>query len=144
MANVAALINRRKRQDRVFGVLGILCTLLGIVTLILLLFDLAWDGLPRLDWQFLTSYPSRFASRAGILSAWVGTLAIMVVTFLAAVPLGIAAAVYLEEYAPKNWMTTLIEINISNLAGVPSIVYGLMAQIGRASCRERVWIAVEA
>jgi phosphate transport system permease protein len=127
MADIPDLIRRGKRQDRVFNVVGVACTLVGICTLVLLLFDLAWDGLPRLDWQFLTSYPSRFASRAGLLSAWVGTLAIMVVTFVAAVPLGIAAAVYLEEYAPKNWLTTLIEINISNLAGVPSIVYGLMA-----------------
>ena len=127
MTDTASLIKHRKRQDLVFKVVGIVCTLLGIVTLGLLLFDLISDGLPRLDWQFLTSFPSRFASRAGILSAWVGTLAIMLVTFLAAVPLGIAAAVYLEEYAPKNWITTVIEINISNLAGVPSIVYGLMA-----------------
>lgn len=127
MSDTVSLIHHRKRQDRLFNVLGVACTLVGIATLVLLLFDLLWDGLPRIDGQFFTSYPSRFASRAGILSAWVGTLAIMVVTFLAAVPLGIAAAVYLEEYAPKNWITTLIEINISNLAGVPSIVYGLMA-----------------
>jgi phosphate transport system permease protein len=85
------------------------------------------DGLPRLSWQFFTSWPSRFASRAGILPAWVGSLCVMSVTLVAAVPLGIAAAVYLEEYAPKNWLTALIEINIANLAGVPSIIYGLMA-----------------
>ena len=85
------------------------------------------DGLPRINWQFLTSFPSRFAGKAGILSAWVGSAYVMFVTILAAVPLGVAAAVYLEEYAPKNWVTTLIEINISNLAGVPSIIYGLMA-----------------
>lgn len=127
MRDTASLINYHKRQDRMFNVLGIVCTLVGIVTLLLLLFDLAIDGVPRLSWQFLTSFPSRFAARAGILSALVGTLAIMTVTFLSAVPLGIAAAVYLEEYAPKNWVTTLIEINISNLAGVPSIIYGLMA-----------------
>jgi phosphate transport system permease protein len=75
----------------------------------------------------LTSFPSRFPDRAGILSAWVGSLAIMFVTACTAVPLGVFAGAYLEEYARKNRLTTLIEINISNLAGVPSIIYGLMA-----------------
>ena len=123
----ARLIARRKRQDVVFNVVGIVCTLVGIVTLGALLVDLLTDGLARLDWTFLTSFPSRFATRAGILSAWVGTLLIMLVTAFAAVPLGVAAGVYLEEYARKNWLTSLIEINIANLAGVPSIIYGLMA-----------------
>lgn len=76
---------------------------------------------------FFTSFPSRFAEEAGILSAWVGTLLIMLVTMLAAVPLGVAAGIYLEEYAPRNRLTSFIEINISNLAGVPSIIWGLMA-----------------
>ena len=97
------------------------------MTLGALIADLVMDGLARLDWQFLTSFPSRFAARAGILSAWVGTLLIMLVTAFTAVPLGVAAGVYLEEYARKNWLTNLIEINIANLAGVPSIIYGLMA-----------------
>ena len=127
MSEVRRIIARRKLEDRVFNVLGIVCTLVGVSTLAALLFDLAYDGLARIDWQFLTSYPSRFASRAGILSAWVGSLAIMCVTAATAVPLGIAAGVYLEEYGKKNWLTTIIEINISNLAGVPSIIYGLMA-----------------
>ncbi|HEY3394820.1 MAG TPA: phosphate ABC transporter permease PstA [Lacipirellulaceae bacterium] len=117
----------RSWQDQVFNVVGLLATLVGIVTLGVLLVDLAIDGLGRINWQFLTSYPSRFAGRAGILSAIVGSVLIMIVTLLAAVPLGVAAAVYLEEYARKNWLTTLIEINIANLAGVPSIIYGLMA-----------------
>lgn len=117
----------RSRQDQLFNVVGLLCTLVGIVTLCVLLADLAIDGMGRIDWQFLTSFPSRHASRAGILSAIVGSILIMVVTLLTAVPLGVAAAVYLEEYARKNWLTTLIEINIANLAGVPSIIYGLMA-----------------
>jgi phosphate transport system permease protein len=125
--DVARLIRRRKRQDVVFGVVGMLCTLVGILTLAVLLYDLAHDGLAQIDWQFLTSFPSRHASEAGILSAWVGSLCVMLVTMFSAVPLGIAAAVYLEEYAPKNRFTTLIEINIANLAGVPSIIYGLMA-----------------
>ena len=127
MSDFKRIIAKRKRQDFVFNVLGIVCTLVGILTLGALLADLLMDGLPRLNWGFLTSFPSRFAERAGILSSWVGTLLIMVVTAFAAVPLGVAAGIYLEEYARKNWLTNLIEINIANLAGVPSIIYGLMA-----------------
>jgi phosphate transport system permease protein len=125
--DLTRIIARRRRQDRLFQVLGVVCTLVGVVTLSALLYDLAADGLRRIDWQFLTSFPSRFPARAGIHSAWVGTLLIMLVTALTAVPLGVAAGVYLEEYARRNWLTRLIEINISNLAGVPSIIYGLMA-----------------
>ena len=127
MRDFGKIIVRRKRQDFIFKIVGIVCTLVGIVTLGALLIDLLADGLPRINWGFLTSFPSRFASRAGILSSWVGTLLIMIVTAFTAVPLGIAAGVYLEEYARRNWFTNLIEINIANLAGVPSIIYGLMA-----------------
>jgi phosphate transport system permease protein len=127
MIDTARLIARRKRQDLIFNVLGIACTLLGIVTLGALLFDLASTGLSRIDWQFLTSFPSPSALRAGVKPAWVGSLLLMLVTISLAVPLGVAAGVYLEEYARKNWVTTIIEINIANLAGVPSIIYGLMA-----------------
>ena len=100
---------------------------LALLVLSALLGQLVIDGTGRLSWQFLTSFPSRFPAQAGILSAWVGTILVMLLTALTAIPLGMAAAIYLEEYAPKNWMTELIEINIANLAGVPSIVYGLMA-----------------
>ena len=127
MADFSGIIRKRKRQDFIFNIIGILCTLVGILTLGALLFDLIADGVGRLNWTFLTSFPSRFADRAGILSSWVGTLLIMIVTAFAAVPLGVSAGVYLEEYARKNWLTNLIEINIANLAGVPSIIYGLMA-----------------
>ncbi len=127
MSDFKRIIAKRKRQDFIFNIVGIVCTLIGVLTLAALLGDLIIDGLPRLSLAFLTSYPSRFAERAGILSSWVGTLLIMVVTAATAVPLGVAAGVYLEEYARKNWLTNLIEINIANLAGVPSIIYGLMA-----------------
>ncbi len=127
MGDFSHIIKKRKRQDFIFNAVGILCTLVGILTLGALLFDLIVDGAGRLNWTFLTSFPSRFAGRAGILSSWVGTLLIMIVTAFAAVPLGVSAGVYLEEYARKNWLTNLIEINIANLAGVPSIIYGLMA-----------------
>jgi phosphate transport system permease protein len=122
-----AVIARHKARDALFAILGLLAMLLGLVTLLALMVDLAMDGARRISWQFLASYPSRFAEQAGILSAWVGTVLVMLVTALTAVPLGVAAGIYLEEYAPKNWLTNLIEVNISNLAGVPSIVYGLMA-----------------
>ncbi len=127
MSDFAKIIKKRKREDLIFNIIGISCTLVGIVTLGALIVDLLIDGLPRLDWQFFTSYPSRFPDKAGILSAWVGTLLVMLVTAVTAVPLGVAAGIYLEEYASKNWLTSLIEINIANLAGVPSIIYGLMA-----------------
>jgi len=121
------VIARQKRNDLLFATAGLLATLMAVTVLIALLAQLAFDGIGRLSWDFLTSYPSRFADRAGILSAWVGTSLVMFLTALTAVPLGLGAAIYLEEYAPRNWMTELIEINIANLAGVPSIVYGLMA-----------------
>lgn len=127
MNDIRSLIARHKMLDTAFAVLGLLALLVGMITLAALIVDLAIDGVPRLDWSFFTSFPSRFPARAGILSAWVGTTLVMLVTAGAAVPLGVAAGIYLEEYAPKNWMTGLIEINIANLAAVPSIVYGLMA-----------------
>jgi phosphate transport system permease protein len=121
------LIARAKRWDAFFGVVGILSLMLGVLTFTALFADMAIQGMGRLDYEFFANFPSRRASEAGILSAWVGTTLVMIVTALAAVPLGVAAGVYLEEYAPKNWMTDIIEINITNLAGVPSIVYGLLA-----------------
>ena len=99
----------------------------AMAMLMALIVDLAVDGTGRLSWDFLTSFPSRRPERAGILSAWVGTTLVMLVTAFLAVPLGVGAGVYLEEYAPKNWITNLIEINVTNLAGVPSIIYGLLA-----------------
>jgi phosphate transport system permease protein len=122
-----ACIRARRLREKVFVVFGVASTLVGLVALFLLLFDLAAAGLPRLSWDFFTSFPSRRASAAGILSAWVGSLLVILITALVGVPLGVAAGIYLEEYAPRNWMTNVIEINVSNLAAVPSIVYGLLA-----------------
>jgi phosphate transport system permease protein len=127
LAAIRALIAKAKRYDALFGVLGILSLMVGVLTFAALFVDMAVQGMARIDADFLTSFPSRRAAQAGILSAWVGTVLVMFVTALAAVPLGVAAGVYLEEYAPKNWVTDIIEINITNLAGVPSIVYGLLA-----------------
>ena len=121
------LIRGARRKDLVFAVAGIAVLFLSMGTLLTLLVDLAYDGLARIDYDFLTNFPSRRPARAGILSAWVGTILVMFTTALLAIPLGVAAGLYLEEYAPKNWITDLIEINVSNLAGVPSIIYGLLA-----------------
>ena len=114
-------------RDVIFAIVCIVSLMIGVLTFVALFAEMAWTGLGRLDWQFFTSFPSRRASQAGILTAWVGSTLVMFVTAIVAVPLGVAAGVYLEEYARRNWMTDLIEINISNLAGVPSIVYGLLA-----------------
>jgi phosphate transport system permease protein len=124
---IRTMIARHKRWDLVFSMIGLAAMLLGVITLLALFIDLVLDGYGKLDYQFFTSFPSRHAAQAGILSAWVGTILVMLVTALAGVPLGVAAGIYLEEYAPRNWMTDLIEINVTNLAGVPSIVYGLLA-----------------
>lgn len=127
MLSVKQTVARRVRQDKWFAVLGAACTSIGVITLCVLLGSLLVEGLARIDWAFLSSYPSRFASRAGILPALVGSLLVMLVTAIVAVPLGVAAGVYLEEYATKNRLTAIVEINIANLAGVPSVIYGLMA-----------------
>src|SRR5215510_11720124 len=118
-ASVQRRIAHSQRRDRLFALAGLLVMALASLVLLALLGQLAYDGIGRVSWQFLTSYPSRFASQAGILSAWIGTILVMILTAATAIPLGIGAAIYLEEYAPKNWMTDLIEINITNLAGVP-------------------------
>ncbi len=117
----------RKNLDKLFVIVGLLILMSCLGLLALLFLDLVRDGAARFGWDFLTQFPSRKAERAGILSAWVGTSMIMLVTALVALPVGVAAAIYLEEYAPKNWFTGVIEINVTNLAGVPSIVYGLLA-----------------
>jgi phosphate transport system permease protein len=118
---------RRRRAERIFRLVGLAATLVGLVVLAALLIDLAAKGLPRLSWDFFVNFPSRRAAQAGILSAWVGSLLVILVTGLIGVPLGIASGVYLEEYARKNPITDIIEINISNLAAVPSIIFGLLA-----------------
>jgi phosphate transport system permease protein len=117
----------RKQLDKVFIAIGMALLFGCLAILAILFFDLVRDGASRFGWDFFTSFPSRKAANAGILSAAVGTMLIMVVTALVALPVGVAAAIYLEEYAPKNWFTGVIEINVTNLAGVPSIIYGLLA-----------------
>jgi phosphate transport system permease protein len=127
VAELRALIASHKRWDHLFGILGLTALMVGVLTFTALFVEMLIDGAGRLSWDFFTSFPSRRAHQAGILSAWVGSTLVMLVTAVTAVPLGVAAGVYLEEYAPRNWMTDLIEINVTNLAGVPSIIYGLLA-----------------
>ena len=127
LQEMRAIIATHKRWDMMFGVLGIIALMIGLMTFVALFSNMAINGLGRIDMNFLTSFPSRRAADAGILSAWVGSILVMFVTACAAVPLGVAAGVYLEEYAPKNWITDIIEINVTNLAGMPSIIYGLLA-----------------
>ena len=127
LTEIRAIISKHKLWDVIFAGVGLLAMMIAILTLVALFLDLAIDGAPRLSADFFLSFPSRHPEEAGILSAWVGSTLVMLVTALVAVPLGVAAGVYLEEYAPKNWMTAIIEINVTNLAGVPSIVYGLLA-----------------
>ena len=121
------LVKKANRQDLRFGIIGLAVLVLAMGALLALIADFVVDGVPRISLEFLSNYPSRRPEQAGILSAWVGTVAVMITTTMLAVPIGIAAGVYLEEYASKNWMTDLIEINVTNLAGVPSIIYGLLA-----------------
>ena len=116
-----------KRRDVLFVALGVAALLFATCTFVALFIDMVGDGWQRLNGDFFSQFASRRAERAGILAAWVGSFAVMIVTALFAVPLGVAAGIYLEEYAPRNKLTALIEININNLAGVPSIIYGLLA-----------------
>ncbi len=127
MEDIKQRIKISKYWNSIFSIIGFLSTLVGLVLLLVLMIDLFMDGAPRLSYKFFTSFPSRFPEEAGILSAWVGSFLVLLVTAGAAIPLGVAAGIYLEEYARKNWLTDIIEINIANLAGVPSIVYGLLA-----------------
>lgn len=117
---------KNRLKDKAFQAFGIFCTFIGLIVLGIFLVDILIEGLGRINWDFLMDLPSRRASRAGILTAWAGTLWILVLTTLIAFPLGISAGVYLEEYARKSKMASFLEINIANLAGVPSIIYGLL------------------
>jgi phosphate transport system permease protein len=127
LREIRALIAAHKRWDVYFAVLGVMALMVGLLTFVALFGQMVVEGAPRLSWDFFSNFPSRKPEQAGILSAWVGSTLVMLVTAAAAVPLGVAAGIYLEEYARKNWVTDLIEINVTNLAGVPSIIYGLLA-----------------
>ena len=116
----------RKGSGIGFAVLCLAATLLGIAALAVLLIDVTSQGIGRLSWDFINSFPSRKPEEAGIKAALWGTIWMMGLTAAFAVPLGLGAAIYLEEYAGRNWFTRIVQLNIANLAGVPSIVYGLL------------------
>jgi phosphate transport system permease protein len=124
--SIKASVLRRQRWNQVFAGLGWLSISIALFVLMALFLQLVWQGSPKLNWQFLSSFPAPDAADAGILAASIGSILVMLVTASVSVPVGIAAGIYLEEYAPKHWFADLIEINVTNLAGVPSIVYGLL------------------
>ncbi|MFQ5956715.1 MAG: phosphate ABC transporter permease PstA [Candidatus Brocadiales bacterium] len=116
----------RRWSHVLFQVVAIAALVMTLSVLILLLVDVFTDGVKRLNWTFLSHYPSRKPEMAGILSALVGSGCLIFMTALIAFPVGVGAAIYLEEYASNNWFNKMIEVNIANLAGVPSIIYGLL------------------
>lgn len=123
----ARRINRRKLKNSLFHGLLFMATGFGIVVLALLLYQVIRTGWGWLDWQFISSLPSRFPKKAGIISALMGSIWVMGITTALAFPIGVGTAIYLEEYTrPKHWLNRLVQLNISNLAGVPSIVYGIL------------------
>lgn len=119
-------LKTRYRLDQVFTVLSWVATFVGIVVLAMLLFDILYMGLPRLNWDFITSFPSRRPANAGVLSALVGSIWLLFITAIFAFPIGVGSGIYLQEFAQDNWFTRAIEVNIGNLAAVPSIIYGLL------------------
>lgn len=119
-------IQKNRLKDRLFMYWGMFSTLIGLVLLVVFIGDILIDGLGRIDWSFITNLPSRKAEKAGIYTALMGSIWILFLTAFIAIPVGVAAGVYLEEYSKKNWLSGILEINISNLAGVPSIIYGLL------------------
>jgi phosphate transport system permease protein len=121
-----ARLRRRKLQGHVFHLLCLLSILIGLAMLGALLFDVLSQGLGRLSLQFITSFPSRFPEQAGIQAALLGSIYVVLIAGFLAFTLGVGAAIYLEEYATRSKIAAIIQTNIANLAGVPSIVYGLL------------------
>lgn len=119
-------IQKNRLKDQLFKIWGIACTLLALILLVVFIGDILIDGIQRIDWAFITNLPSRKPEKSGIFTALMGSIWILLLTTLIAFPVGVAAGVYLEEYSKKNRLSALLEINISNLAGVPSIIYGLL------------------
>ena len=119
-------IKKNRLKDQAFKIWGIACTLLGLVLLAIFIGNILVDGILRIDWAFIVNLPSRHAEESGIFTALMGSIWVLLLTTAIALPIGIAAAIYLEEYSKKNKLSTILEVNISNLAGVPSIIYGLL------------------
>lgn len=116
----------RYKIDGIFSAVALVCTWIGLLVLAWLLLTVLIDGVPVLNWNFLTSFPSRRPEDAGLLSALVGSIWLMAIVIVVAIPVGVGAGIFLEEFVKESWFEKIIEINISNLAGVPSIIYGLL------------------
>lgn len=123
---IRGIPTRPKQESWLFAVVCWLATWSSVLVLVALLGAISLQAVGWLNWQFLTSFDSRFPAKAGILSGILGTLWVILFTIILSVPIGVGAAVYLEEYAPDNWITRFIRTNLANLAGVPSIVYGIL------------------
>ncbi len=125
-----AEFQRRKRsrqvKGQIFYVLCLLSILIGVGMLAALLYNIISDGITRVNWDFLNSFPSRHADQAGIKAALLGSIYVVGLAGVLAFTLGVGAAIYLEEYAARSWFARIIQVNIANLAGVPSIVYGIL------------------
>ena len=119
-------LRKNRLKDQLFKYWGIFCTIIGLVLLVVFIGDILVDGVRRIDWGFITNLPSRKPEKSGIYTALMGSIWILFFTTIIAFPIGVAAGIYLEEYSKKNKLAGLLEINISNLAGVPSIIYGLL------------------
>jgi phosphate transport system permease protein len=117
---------RRRAAGAAVAAALFMSTMLGVLVLLVLLIDVAVAGVPWLSSQFLTGFPGATAASSGIYPAIIGSLYLMLLTGLCAVPVGVGASIWLEEYAPRSWFTRLIQININNLAGIPSVVYGIL------------------
>lgn len=113
-------------KDKIFNVFGMLCTFFALSILLILFADILMKGLGRINWSFLVNFPSRHPEQSGIYTALAGMFSLLFFTILIALPIGIMSAIYLQEYGTKNWFAKIVEINISNLAGVPSIIYGIL------------------
>lgn len=125
-SNFSVNLDRRYTIDKIFKAAAWGATIVSVIILSWLLLTILTDGLSTLNWNFITSFPSRKAERAGIIAALTGTVWLMCLVALFAFPIGVGAGIYLEEFSEDNWFTQLVEINIGNLAGVPSIIYGLL------------------
>ncbi|MCB0685711.1 MAG: phosphate ABC transporter permease PstA [Saprospiraceae bacterium] len=117
---------RNKVFDIGFRIFGIFSTFLGVILIAIFISSIVQAGFSKIDWNFLTGLPSRFADHAGILTAWTGSLWILALSAIIGIPVGVGAAIFFEEYAPKNSLTRILEINLTNLAGVPSVIYGIL------------------
>lgn len=115
-----------KIKDKLFKVVAIAFTTIALLSLVLLIGDILIKGLARVDWSFLVSLPSRHADQAGIYTALAGMVSLLLFTMITAIPIGILSGVYLEEYGKDSWFARFVEVNISNLAGVPSVIYGIL------------------